>query len=715
MALIGKIRKNPLIVLLFIGGGIALFIFSEMTNGAGGGAIGPQDKAMARIGAKEIDRVDFERTLSGAFNGGDNFQNRDNLFNFYVNEGLIINEADALGLDVSEEEEKELLFGATPSPSVQNLMRNPQTGQIDRAMLSRIQGYVEANTLDKAALDPENQLNPRLPALWAYTARQAKANRLQEKMVAMLSKGMYAPKWQAQEYANDQVQSRRVAVVKIPFDKVNDDAVTVADEDLKAFIDENESIFRNPEESRTLSYVSFNVVPTAGDSAAIRDLLLEIKTDWMGETTSAGDSLFAIANRGNYSPNYVAENVISEDIADAVLNEVEIGSVYGPYVEGTAMKLVKVLDRKVMADSVNIRQIVRRGANLDEARTLIDSLKTVLERSPAKWSALAEEFSQDVLSSGNGGELTGVRPGTQPRPVDNILFRTGNVGSLYVVESPGTVTLVQIQRRSSSTSTRAKLAYINEPIVPRSETEDAVLAEAQSFLNGKKTLAEVKSAAEAAGMEVVSTGPLAQSNYALQNLGSGQEVRDMMCFAYGADKGEVSGIVYTFTDPQLFYENNYVIVGVEDIVPKGVAPVAAVRDALTPTVRNRKKGASIASAIAGKDLVGIAAQYDVEIDTVNSNLTLTSLPGSIGREPKVVAAAAAVATGSQSEAIVGNDGVFVLVPINDASKANSDNIPGARQQLNLAARQQVISSMLPGLRATADIEDGRPVIECQQQ
>jgi len=215
-------------------------------------------------------------------------------------------------------------------------------------------------------------------------------------------------------------------------------------------------------------------------------------------------------------------------------------------------------------------------------------------------------------------------------------------------------------------------------------------------------------------MEVTTTGPLAQSNYALQDLGSGQEVRDIMCFAFGADKGEVSGIVYTFTDPQLFYENNYLIVGVEGIVPEGITPVEAVREVLTPTVRDRKKGDAIASAVAGKDLSGIAAQYGVEIDTISSNLTLSSLPG-LGREPKVVAAAAAVATGSQSEPIVGNEGVYILTPLNDATTANSDNVPGARQQLNLAARQQVIGSMLGGLRATADIEDGRPAIDCQQQ
>ena len=712
MALIGKIRNNPLIVLLFIGGGIALFIFSEMTNGAGNGPVGPLDQAMARVGSREIDRNDFERTLGGAFRGGDNFQNRDNLFNFYVNEGLINNEAEALGLAISEEEEEEMLFGATPAQPVQNLMFNRQTGQIDRAMLGRIQGYVQAGTLEEAAQDPENQLNPDLAPLWDYTVRQSKANRLQEKMVALISKGMYAPKWQSQEYANQQFQSRKVAVVKVPFEEVDDSAVSVNDDDLQSFIDENTSLFDNPEESRTLSYVAFEVKPTAADSAGIKELLNEIKEDWLREKNAAGDSLFSIANRGSYSPNYVAESAIADDIADVVLNQLEAGSVYGPYVEGNAMKLVKVVDRQIMSDSANIRQIVRRGDVATE-RKLIDSLQTVLRRSPAKWSALAEEFSQDPFSSGDGGALNGVKPGAQPRPVDNVIFRTGTVGDLQVVEAPGSVTLVQVVSRSRSTSPRAKLAYITEPIVPSKATEEAVEAKAQEMLNGKTTFAEVKAAAEAAGMEVKSTGPLASSNYALKDLGSGKAVRDIMCFAFGADKGDVSDIVYAFSDPELFYENNYVIVGVDEIVPQGITPLSAVRETLTPVVLNRKKGDVVSSAVGGKDLAAIAAQYNTTVDTISSNLTLSSLPGGIGREPKVIAAAASVATGTRSEAIVGNTGVFYIVPVSEAITTANDNIFAARQQLNATARQQVIGSILPGLRASADIKDSRQALDCQ--
>jgi len=129
MALIGKIRQNTVIVLLFIGGGIALFILSEMTSGAGG-ALGPVMNRMGAVGEREIDRNDFERTASAAFSGGDAFQNRDQLWNFYVNEAVVKNEAEELGLAVTQEEMTELQYGANPSPVVRRNLTDPNTGQL---------------------------------------------------------------------------------------------------------------------------------------------------------------------------------------------------------------------------------------------------------------------------------------------------------------------------------------------------------------------------------------------------------------------------------------------------------------------------------------------------------------------------------------------------------------------------------------------------------
>ena len=189
-------------------------------------------------------------------------------------------------------------------------------------------------------------------------------------------------------------------------------------------------------------------------------------------------------------------------------------------------------------------------------------------RGRRKFGDLAAEFSEDPGSKDEGGVYEKVTPGQFVRPFDEVLFRTGEVGPLYKIRTSYGVHLVEIMERSRSTSPRAKVAYLAEPIVPSSDTEDNRLQEAQQFLNGKSTLADLK----AAGMDVQTTGPLSINSYTLADLGSGQEVRDIMCWAFSADEGDVSGRVYRFTDPELFYENNYVVIGVGNCPSRRVRP-----------------------------------------------------------------------------------------------------------------------------------------------
>ena len=713
MALIGKIRQNNLLVLLVIGGGILLFVLSDIYNSGNRGPIGPAEAVMGRVGELEIERNDFERTLGSVYNGGDAYQNRDNLWQFYVNEGLVRDEAAKIGLSVPKGEIEDLTFGTNPSPVVRRNFSDPQTGQLNRQFLDNVRGYLDRGNAGIEEGIEERQLSPNFVPIWRYQNREINSQRLQEKLSALVTKGFYAPSWMAQDFANQQGANRRVAYVRVPFDELDNSDVEVNDADLQTYIDENRSLYENDEETRVLSYVTFEVAPSPEDSAAIRTQLAELATDWRGRTD---DSLNALANGGSYNGAFVGANALSPIIADAATRTAEVGSVFGPYVEGNAYKLFKLVDRVEMADSASTRHILRNAttpAQFDEANRIIDSLQNVLQRNRGRFGELAEEFSQDPGSNSNGGLYEGVTPGQFVRPFDRVLFQTGEVGQLYKVRTQYGVHLVEVLSRARTSSPRVKVAYAVENIAPSGDTEDAALIRAQEFLNGKNNLDEVKAAAGDLGLTVTTTAPLPLSTYSLPNLGSGQEVRDMMCWAFSADQGDVSDRVYTFTDPQLFYENNYLLVGLEDVVPEGVAPIDAVRDNVTPLVTNRKKGESLASQLAGQDLAAIASRYDVTTDTLtNVNFTLTSLPGGVGREPKVIAAAAATPTNQMSAPIIGNTGVFVVMPLNDASTGTSGNVPAARGQLNSRSRIAAQSSVLAGLRDAYDIEDQRAAVEC---
>ena len=713
MALIGKIRNNPLVVLLFIGGGIALFVLSDIMNSGSSGPIGPVEAMMARVGEIEIERNDFERTLSVTNSSADAYESRSNLWNYYLTESLVRNETQRLGLEVTDAELEELTYGPRYSPVIRQSYGNPQTGVVNADILNRVRTRIQENSITEGI--EAGELPPNFVDIWRYQNRQVSTQRLQEKLTALVSKAMYAPEWLAQDYADAMTASRRVAIVRVPFDELDNDAVEVSDDDLQEYIDTRRSTFDNLEETRQLTYVSFGVDATPEDSAAVRSVVQNLADEWRN-TPPRGDSLFALTANGSYTGAYVTEDQLPASVATTIMQDLENGEVYGPFVEGSLMAVVKLIDRREYPESVSIRRIKRNAtipAQFTEANRLIDSLRTVLEADDSNFGELAEEFNRDSRTIATAGVLTDVTPGQLQPAVERIAFVTGDTDEWYKVRTQDGVELLQITSRSADTDTRAKVAYVSEPMVPSKDSEDAIRQRAEEFLTGKRSLEELKEAAQAEGLTVETTRPLTIGTFQLPGIGGGQDVRDLVCWAFGADEGDVSGFVYTFTDPNFFFENRYLVAGVENVIPEGVPPVQAIRETILPDVRNQLKGRQLAESMSGMDLAAAASQFDAVVDTLNGvTFTQQSLAQGIGAEPKVIAAASTVATNQVSQPIIGERGVYLVKPLSDAPAGSSGSIPTARQAINSSSRNRVAQQLITGLRSETEIEDQRLSTEC---
>lgn len=699
MALIGKIRKNFWLIVVLMILALGGFIFMDMTSGQQS-VFGSSQFIVGNIDGEKLDWNQFMRTEEILYgnSGTDVFSRRNQLWNYFVEETLVKNEAQKLGLGISKTELLDLQFGPNPSPVIQQRFRDPNTGQINRQQLTEFKTAIQNNTLE----------DPQIRSFWAIQEKEIIKDRLQSKISAMVSKAMYTPTWMAEMGHNEQNQRFDFTYVKVPFDELDNTDVSLSDEDFQAYLQENAARYKQDEETRKLEYVVFDVLPTPEDSAMLRGKIAELIPEF---AATENDSIFIAQNYGIIDGAYYQKDAVSPVIADTVF-QMPAGSVYGPYIEEGAYRAVKVIDRQVIPDSVRSRHILLRAQNQIEfiqASQTIDSLKNLIETGQNSFDSLAVAFGTDATAT-QGGDLGYAFPGQMVKPFNDLIFYEAEEGKLYTVVTQFGIHLVEVTgKKFLNNEEGVKLAFLNEPIVPSEETQDNLYDDVLEFVGQNRTREQFIQSVEARpGLTIETSAPLKVNDFIVGELGSGQTSRDMIRWAFtNASVGDVSPEIYIYQDPIDYYNNKYVVAALKAVESAGLPSVDYIRDQIEPQVINRKKGQQLKAAIEGMDMAGIAAKYSTEIDTAsNVNFAGVFVPN-LGSEPKVIATAYVLEEGQTSQPVVGNTGVFMVQLLRKAVQTNPTNIPQLRRTISSNVRGQVNTQLVQALKENASIDDKR--------
>lgn len=700
MALIGKIRQNFWFVLIILGLALAAFVVMDMTSANRGSAMNP---TIGTINGTKINVQEFSRTESIlSQNGGtqDPNQQRESLWSYFVDRTVIEDEVEDLGINVPVEELKDLQFGQNLSPIIEQGFFDPNIGQVNRQQLAQIQNAIATNT----------GLTPEFRNFWYVQEGQVVTEKIQNKLNNLVKKGIYSPTWQVnQEYKQGNTRAQ-VAYVKVPFDAISNDEVEVSDSDIKAYLNDHKDEYSNDEEMRIIDYITFDVIATSADTLAAYNNMVN-KTAELARTES--DSTFALNNGGSKPAYYYSKDELPESLK-AGIDGLEVDSVFGPYLDNGVYTAVKLVDQRSVPDSVEARVIFRQApttntAAIDAARILLDSLKTMVESGAGQFDSLAITNSQDGSAS-RGGDLGYVTQGLLPFGLDNALFLGGNrEGEIIEAQTDQGLFLIEITDIiRTNRDDKYRVANIVAPIIPSAVTEDSVLNIVNDFLSDNRTLESLNENAQAANYFVQSSPAVDRNDYQLGNLGIDQSSRNIIRWAFDSyvEEGDVSPDFYSYTDPINYYTSKYVIAGLSSIIPEGVSTVDAVRDQLTPLVRNMKKGELIKSKM-GSDLNAVASEYGVSVDTLAAVTMASTVIPSLGNEPGFVAAAFSTGENNVSSPILGNSGVYILKPIAIAGAGEVSSVPSLRNSSMIQNRSKVEQSLLESLRKTAKIKDGR--------
>lgn len=304
MAVIQKIRNKYAKVAGFI---IALslvgFILMDAASGRFGDLFG-HDTSVAKVNGEKIDtraysqRVKDYETLYAYSNGTQNLddntraQINDEALKDLVNEVLIKNVCEKIGIQSTKEEEKDLIYGVNPDPAIQSFpaFRNRQTNMFDPQ-------YVKLFEQQADQLDPTGKAREQWETLKAYVLR----TNLIKKYTALVTKNIYEPSFISKYKLDERKNIASIRFVKIPYSTIQDAQVPVKEEELTDYMKKHEAQFRIDQPSRSIEYVAFDVVPTAEDTAKAMDVINRAKPELAAADTS---NIESVVNR-NSDEQYV--------------------------------------------------------------------------------------------------------------------------------------------------------------------------------------------------------------------------------------------------------------------------------------------------------------------------------------------------------------------------------------------------------------------------
>ena len=688
------------LVFVIIALATASFILMD-AQGPGGG--GTMNSVVGSVGGEKIKQVDFERAYSALFgNSGDVNAGRASLWNYLVEKSIVEQESELLGTNVGYDELMDLQFGTNISPVIRQNFTNQQTGRLDVAQLQQIKNQIEAG----------NVTNPQFAQYWREQEKQIKTTQLQTKISSMVDKAIYTPNWLAESTFKEENSTVDIAVVKIPFDNIPAGDITVSDADITAYAAKDMASYELDAENRIIDYVVYDVLATAKDSA-----------QWSNEVsgmidrfrTAKNDSTFAIANNGFFSPFFSKLEELDEFYQDKV-GSFEIGEVYGPYQLGPSYQAVKLIDKRVLPDSVKAAHILRRVTpgnveQLAEANRLADSLMTVLQRNKSKFGVLAEAFSEDLSNNTDGGDLGYFAQGRMVKEFNDVAFLNGKEGSIYKVSTQYGIHLIYIQdKKYLDRSPRYQLAYVGAQIIPSRETQDDAYNVMLDLISSYPYLEELKTAVDASPtLSLQSSNNLVENDYIIQGLGSGTTSREIVKFAFSKSSsiGDVSPTVYSYTDPVAYYTSKYAVVGLSKVLSAGMPSASDLRNQLEFAVLNELKGNKALAGISSTDLNAIASQYNTGIDTLRGINLLNSFVAGLGNEPKVIGRAFGQNIGDVSAPILGNSGVFVLKTISKNEAGAVSGLSSLKNSITFSNKSKAGLDLFEALKKNVKIKDGR--------
>ena len=702
MAAIEKIRRHSGLLIAIIGIALLAFVLQDLFSSQGRNSSGPK---IAVVDGDEILVRDFEQlkdksleqrrssSSTGNLSSAETYSIYNNTLEEMIKNNLMTKEYEAAGIGITNEELLDQMTGDHPHEWV-------------------VQSFGGEN-FDKAQVTQYLQNLKDLPAeyydRWLDFENAVKDNRLETKFNNLVKASYFLPTALAQKYYENKNMKASADVIALRYTTIPDSTVVVTDADNKAFYEENKSRYET-DERRDIEYVVFEIKPSLEDRQEALKYITDIKPDF---TAAENVASFVNANSDKrYDSTWYGRKDVSELVEQAVFDGGNgIGYVYGPYEDGEAFNLVRIVDMQSRPDSLKASHIligykdaygsqdtISKEAAEAKANELLAQLKAA-KNNDELFAEMASQYNTDATKD-KGGDLDWFTDGAMV-PEFNQFVVENPVGTLGVVETIFGYHVVKVTGKTQP-QPKARFAYMTQEITASTKTYQNTFAEANKFVSQNRTYEQFNQAIEDQGLTKRTMPRMNKATYQITGIDNPREIV-RWAFDGKTKKGDVSDKVFEL-------DNMFVVAALTGIVNEGYAPLDVVAEQSKYQILNKKKGEMAVDKMkaCGNDVNRMVNELGAESTSV-SDITIDSrVLGNFGVEADIVGTLLGMKEGEEVGPIAGNSSAFIIKNVKFTQPATTNDFSDIiREKTSQFTNKVLNNGVYNALRNNAKIKDNR--------
>lgn len=625
-------------------------------------------------------------------------QVKDMVWETYVNNALVENEAKKLGLTVTDTELQNILKQGTSPILAQTPFVNQQTGRFDVSILTKfLDDYKKMN----AAQNPQMaEQYKKIYDYWKFIEKSLRQQTLSMKYQNLLSHSLLSNPVSAKMAFEGQTTESDIQLASIAYSTINDNKVEVSESDLKKKYDEDKEMFKQYVESRDIKYVDFQVLPSDADRKALQKTMTEASD----ELRNGGDPTNVVRKAQSqltYTGLPVTRNAFPTDIA-AKIDSMAVGQTSAVFetITDNTLNVVKLISKTQMPDSIEYRQIQVGGETVEAARKTADSIYTALNGG-ADFEALAKKYGQE----GTKQWLTSAMyERTQTVDADTKAYlealNTLGAGETKNIQFTQGNIILQVVSRKAMTD-KYVAAVVKHTIDFSKGTYSAAYNKFSQFVSENQSVEAMEKNAGKYGFKVQERKDVFNSEHNVVGIRS---TRDAMKWIFDAKAGEISPLYECGNNDHLL------VLAMTKVHPAGYRDLDDVKEVVKAEVIKDKKFDMLKSKLAGVNSIAAAKGKGAQVAEVKQ-ITFSApafIQATGTSEPALSGAVAATQKGKFCQRVIkGNGGAFMfqVVAKNTKQGAKFDD-KTMEMQLSQQALQAA-SRFMNELYLKANVVDNR--------